>query len=315
MHFEQQDLSQEALSPLATVTDYLRFTYAAFNGSELYYGHGTDNAWDEAVHLVLGVLNLPWDVDKNLLQGVLTSAERLALGNALRARILDRVPTAYLIGQAWFMDLPFKINRQALIPRSPIAELLREELQPWVEEPPGKILDLCCGSGCIGIAAAYVFPDARVVLSDISDAALELAQANIEQHQLADRVSATKSDVFESLSGSFDVILSNPPYVDARDMQDLPPEYLHEPRLGLASGEDGLDLTRQILALASNMLNDGGVLICEVGNSIEALFQQFPEVMFLCPEFEQGGHGVFVLNKQQLIEHQQLFENVLVARK
>ncbi|WP_020408832.1 50S ribosomal protein L3 N(5)-glutamine methyltransferase [Hahella ganghwensis] len=299
----------KTLAPLVTIQDYLRYAYSRFREAGLFYGHGTDNAWDEAVHLVTGVLYLPWDVSPSLLNAKLTDVEKEQLVTALRRRVVDREPTAYILGEAWFMGLPFKVTPDVLIPRSPLAEMLTDELQPWLGDIyPERMLDLCCGSGCIGIAGAYVFEESEVVLSDISDSAIDIAKENITRHQMGDRVSVIKSDLFDQVEGSFDVILTNPPYVDLPDMQSLPPEFLHEPKLGLESGSDGLDATKRILATAADYLNEGGILICEVGNSIEALFEQFPDVLFICPEFEHGGHGVFVLTKDQLMEHQVEFK-------
>ncbi|OZG73669.1 ribosomal protein L3 N(5)-glutamine methyltransferase [Hahella sp. CCB-MM4] len=297
------------LAPLQTIQDYLRYAYSKFREADLFYGHGTDNAWDEAVHLVAGVLHLPWDVSPSLLAGRLTDMEKEALAIALKRRVVDREPVAYILGESWFMGLPFKVTPDVLIPRSPLAEMLTDELQPWLEGLyPERILDLCCGSGCIGIAAAYVFEDTEVVMTDISDPAIDIARENIDRHAVSDRVTVVKSDLLGDVEGTFDVILTNPPYVDQPDMTSLPPEFLHEPRLGLESGEDGLDATKKILADAANYLNEGGILVCEVGNSIDALFEQFPDVMFICPEFEHGGHGVFVLTKEQLVAHQDQFK-------
>ena len=299
------------LANLETITDYLRFTLSTFNSADLFYGHGADNAWDEAAHLILGVLNLPWETDKSLLQSRLTSSEKQVLGRALHARVIDRLPVPYILGEAWFMGMPFEVTPEVLIPRSPIAELLENRLEPWCADEPTRILDLCCGSGCIGIGAAHVFEQAEVVISDISQSVLAIAARNIARYQLDDRIRAVKSDLFQAIDGKFDVILSNPPYVDAHDMCELPTEYRHEPKLALASGEDGLEATREIIADALNYLNPGGLLICEVGNSLEALLQQYPDLLFLCPEFERGGDGVFVLTREQLAEYKDHFTNKL----
>ena len=299
----------KTLAPLETVQDYLRYAYSRFREADLFYGHGSDNAWDEAVHLVLGVLHLPWETDAALLVGKLADFEKAKLAEALRLRVEERVPVAYIIGEAWFMGMPFNVTRDVLIPRSPLAELLENDLQPWLEDlAPQRILDLCCGSGCIGIAAGMVFPEAEIIISDISPEALTVAGTNIRRHRVEAQVRAVESDLFDNVKGTFDIILTNPPYVDQPDMDSLPPEFLHEPRLGLESGQDGLEATRQILARAGDFLNKGGFLVCEVGNSIEALFAQFPNVMFVCPEFEFGGHGVFVLSRDQLLEHQTEFK-------
>jgi ribosomal protein L3 glutamine methyltransferase len=303
----EQDFTEDSLINLETITDFLRFAYSTFNSAELYYGHGTDNSWDEAVSLILGILYLPWDADKSLLQSRLTAKEKKLIAKAIQARVIGRIPVPYIVGEGWFMGLSFEVNPQVLIPRSPIAELLEIRLQPWLTIEPVRILDLCCGSACIGIAAAVVFAEAEVVVTDISEQALAVAARNIERHHVQDRVQVLQSDLFQQVTGKFDVILSNPPYVDSRDMSELPAEYHHEPRLGLASGEDGLDATRDILANSLKFLNPAGILVCEVGNSLTALLQLFPDVLFDCPEFERGGTGVFVLTYDQLVAHNDLF--------
>ena len=308
MSLTEQDFQADALAGLDRIIDYVRFAYSCFNQTELFYGHGTDNAWDEAVHLVLGSLHLPWDTDKALLDANLTIAEKQSLAEAIRKRVIERIPVPYILGKCWFMGLLFSINQNVLVPRSPIAELLDHRLAPYFDETsPDRILDLCCGSGCIGIAAAYVFDEAKVLLTDLSEQALEVTNENIAHHDLTERVTSLKSDLFVNIEGQFDLILTNPPYVDARDMASLPDEYKHEPRLGLESGVNGLNATKVILAEAAQYLKPDGILICEVGNSLPALMEQFPEVIFVCPEFEHGGDGVFILTYDQLIEHQELF--------
>lgn len=303
----EQDFSAENLANLETVTDYLRFAWSAFNNAELYYGHGTDNSWDESVSLVLGILRLPWNADKNLLQARLTANEKLRLAEALKKRVIDRVPVPYITGEGWFMGLAFEVNPNVLVPRSPIAELLEAQLEPWFDQSPARILDLCCGSACIGVAAALVFEEAEVVASDISATALEVASNNIARHHVQHQVSLVQSDLLQGIEGTFDVILANPPYVDARDMNELPAEFHHEPRLGLAAGEDGLDATRLILKYSMACLRPGGILICEVGNSQQALQDLYPEVDFLWPEFARGGSGVFVLTHEQFQAYQHIF--------
>ncbi len=269
----------------------------------MYYGHGTDNAQDEAWYLVCGALRLPFDLDGRLLDGVLIQSERDKLLTLLERRVQERVPVAYLLGEAWFAGLPFNVDERVLVPRSPIAELIEHEFQPWLgSAEPRRILDLCTGSGCIGIACAFAFPNAQVVLSDISSDALVVARSNIARHNLADRVSATASDLFAAIEGQkFDLIVSNPPYVDAADLAAMPAEFHSEPPLGLGSGDDGLDITCRILAQAADYLNDNGLLVVEVDNSGAALDQRYPQLALTWVEFEQGGHGVFVISKQDLI--------------
>ena len=220
----------------------------------------------------------------------------------IERRINERRPVAYLIGEAWFMGLPFHVDERVLVPRSPISELLEARLQPWLaDHPVERILDLCTGSGCIGIAAATVFPEAEVELSDISEDALAVAESNIELHEVGDRVMTVRSDVFDQVTGRYDVIVSNPPYVDAEDMADMPAEYHHEPRLGLEAGDDGLSIAHRILADAADHLNPGGLLMVEVGNSWHALDAAYPQLPFTWLDFENGGDGVFLLTREQLV--------------
>ena len=291
------------IDDLITVRDYLRYAASRFSEAGLYFGHGTDNVWDEAVLLVMRSLHLPLENNTLFLDARLTRDERQVILERIDRRVHERRPVAYLIGEAWFMGLPFRVDERVLVPRSPMAELLEAGLQPWLaDHPVERVLDLCTGSGCIGIAAATVFPQARVDLSDVSDDALDVARSNIDLHGLDDRVRAIRSDVFEHLDGTYDVILSNPPYVDAEDMADMPDEYHHEPRLGLEAGHDGLDIAHRILARAADFLNPGGLLIVEVGNSWGALDDAYPQLPFTWLEFDSGGDGVFVLTRETLVE-------------
>ena len=299
-------------SRLRTLRDHIRWAVSRFHEHQLFFGHGTDNAWDEARQLVLGALHLPWELADGYLDCRLEDDEREHLQALLRRRIEERVPTAYLLGEAWFCGLPFIVDERVLIPRSPIGQLIERRFEPWLAQDPARILDLCTGSGCIGIACAYEFLDAEVVLADLSFEALEVANRNIEQHGLDGRVYTVQSDGFDGLPKQrFDLIVSNPPYVDAEDFADMPEEFHHEPELGLACGNDGLDLVRRILAEAADHLSDRGALIVEVGNSqvhVEALY---PEVDFTWFEFTEGGHGVFMLAASQCREHQALFRERL----
>ncbi|NMT63740.1 50S ribosomal protein L3 N(5)-glutamine methyltransferase [Marinobacter orientalis] len=289
------------IDDLHTVRDYLRYACSRFADSPLFFGHGTDNVWDESVQLVMRSLHLPLENNTLFLDARLTRDERQLIVDRMERRISERVPLAYLLGEAWFMGLPFHVDERVLVPRSPLGELIESGLQPWLgEHPVGRVLDLCTGSGCIGIAAATVFDEAEVDLSDISVDALEVADANIEYHEVGDRVRTVRSDVFDGIEGRYDVILSNPPYVDAEDIADMPAEYSHEPELGLAAGGDGLDIAHRILAGAANHLNPGGLLIVEVGNSWPALQEAYPELPFTWLEFENGGDGVFLLTAEDL---------------
>ena len=296
---------QQALNSLQTARDCLRWGESALRRGEVFLGHGTDDPWDEVLGLLLHVLNLPWDTDPRMLDARLLPLEVEAFARLLRQRVNKRVPAAYLTGEAWFCGLPFKVDKRVLIPRSPIAELIERGFTPFVDpESVSRVLDLCTGSGCIAIACAHAFPDAQVDASDISREALAVCQSNIERHGLQGRVHAVESDGLSKLEGLYDLIVSNPPYVDAEDMASVPREYRHEPVLALASGDDGLDFTRQLLKQAADYLAPGGVLVCEVGNSAPALEAAFPEVPFMWLEFERGGEGVFLLTREQLVEHQ-----------
>lgn len=294
---------QSALTELFTLRDFIRFGASEFSRAELFYGHGLDNPFDEAEQLVLHALCLEPPLADEWLDARLTQNEKRDILALFTQRIEARVPVAYLTGCAWFVGLPFKVDERVLVPRSPIGELIDNHFAPWLQQAPRQILDLCTGSGCIGIACAYAFPEACVQLSDISYDALEVAEENIANHGLSDRVFSLQSDLFENLTGQkFDLIVSNPPYVDAEDMADLPPEYHAEPELALASGADGLDFTRRLLREACAYLNEDGLLVVEVGNSWPALADAFPKVPFNWLEFSRGGHGVFTLDASTLRE-------------
>ena len=293
----------DVCSDLISIRDYIRWGASQFNAAGLFFGHGTDNAWDEAVQLVLHALHLSLPLNPEVLDARLALAERKDVIALLRRRMDERIPAAYLTGTAWFAGLPFKVDERVLVPRSPIAELIEDQFAPWLLREPEYILDLCTGSGCIGIACAYVFPEAAVDLSDISLDALAVAQRNIDIHEVGHRVRAIESDLFNELTElRYDLIVSNPPYVDAEDLAEMPAEYRAEPALGLASGVDGLDFTRRLLREALDHLTEEGVLIVEVGNSCVALEEAFPELPFTWLEFRRGGHGVFLLTAAQLHE-------------
>ena len=295
-------------SRLRTLRDHIRWAVSRFHGEDLFFGHGTDNAWDEARQLVLGALHLPWEIADSYLDCRLEEDEMSQVQHLIHRRVQERIPAAYLLGEAWFCGMSFIVDERVLVPRSPIGELIEARFAPWLDQDPARILDLCTGSGCIGIACAEVFPEAEVVLADLSFEALEVANQNIERHVPDGRVYTVQGDGFAGLPGQrFDLIVSNPPYVDAEDFADMPAEYQHEPELGLACGEDGLNLVRRMLAEAADHLSEKGLLIVEVGNSqvhVEALY---PEVDFAWLEFAHGGHGVFMLSAEQCREHQGLF--------
>lgn len=290
------------MQDLLTIRDWIRWGSSQFNAHNLYFGHGTDNAWDEAAVLTLWAIHQPWGMLDKVLDARLNLDECNKIHAIFERRIKERIPAAYLTGEAWFGGLKFKVTQDVLVPRSPIAELILDGFQPWLSIHPERILDLCSGSGCIGILCAKVF-DCDVDLSDISKAALKVAKENINAHDLKGQVKAIKSDVFSDLEGrKYDLIVSNPPYVDARDIACMPDEYRAEPQIGLASGEDGLDITRNILNNAADHLSESGLLVVEVGNSWVALEEAFPQVPFFWPELKNGGHGVFMLTAEQLRE-------------
>ncbi len=298
----------QLLTPnLTTLRDVIRYAAScmgkAFEQQQIYFGHGTDNALDEAVALVLGALHLPPDLHVSFFDAQLTQTECHLLDDLLYRRLQLRIPVPYLLGKAWFMGLPFKVTEQVLIPRSPIAEEIERRFSPWVEDADQVvcILDLCTGSGCIGIACAYAFPQAEVVLSDISKEALAIAEHNIQQHQLQGRVSVELSDVFANLQGQqFDLIVSNPPYVGAQEMDTLPIEFTHEPTLALEAPADGMAIVDRILQQAVQHLSAQGVLIVEVGNSAPLVDEQYPDLPLTWIHFERGGEGVFVVHQSDL---------------
>lgn len=267
---------------------------------DLCYGHGTQSAVDDAAWLVLECAGLSPIHSPNYSQ-VLSRAAVECCDVLLRRRAEERIPVAYLVGRTWFAGYEFYTDRRALIPRSPLAELIQNEFRGILSiNASFNVLDLCTGGGCIALATAKTIPHAHVIGSDISIDALNLAQKNCELHQLGDRVGFINSDLFSDITGRFDLIISNPPYVDADDMQAIAPEFRHEPRLGLESGNDGLTLTRQIINQAVDYLSPEGVLIVEVGNSADTLQAQFPHLPFIWLDFAQGGDGVFVLNRSDL---------------
>ena len=290
------------LPELTTIRDFMRYAVSQFNAAGLFFGHGTDNAWDEAVALVLHSLHLPHDINPNLLAAHLTQAERDKILQLIDDRAQKRIPLAYLTHEAWFSQLPFYVDERVLIPRSPIAELIERQFSPWINpEQVHSILDLCTGSGCIAITAALHFPQAQVVASDLSPEALAVAKINVLRHDVADQVELYESDLFSAIpKQTFDIIVSNPPYVSEEEMSELPREYHHEPRLGLAADNDGIDIAERILKEAGKWLNPHGILVVEVGNSEFTLADAYPHIPFTWVEFERGGGGVFILTAEQI---------------
>ena len=297
------DVFAEALGSLKTVRDFLRFAVSNFNAAGLFFGHGSDNAHDEAAYLILHTLNLPLDTLEPYLDAVLLPHERTKLLALLERRITERVPVAYLTNQAWQGDYDFYVDDRVIVPRSFIYELLGEPLAPWIEYPElvHRALDLCTGSGCLAVQIADHYPAAEVDAVDISLDALEVAAVNVESYGFEERINLIHTDLFEGLEDTYDLIVSNPPYVDAPSVDALPPEYLHEPELALGSGEDGLDATRQILLHAAKFLNPRGVLLVEIGHNRDVLEAAYPELPFVWQETSGGDGFVFLLTREQLL--------------
>jgi ribosomal protein L3 glutamine methyltransferase len=288
---------------LITVRDWLRFAVSRFNEAKLFFGHGSDNAFDEAAYLILHTLHLPLDRLEPFLDASLTHGESEEVQAVLERRVRERLPAAYLTHEAWLGEHRFYVDERVIVPRSFIAELLQEQLAPWIESPDevSHALDMCTGSGCLAILAALAFPHAEVDAVDLSKDALEVAAQNVADYGLQDRVELIESDLFAALDGrAYDVILSNPPYVNAESVAALPPEYQAEPALALGSGEDGLDATRQILAQAKGHLNPGGLLVVEIGHNRDVLEAAFPTLPFTWLDTESGDQFVFMLRREDL---------------
>ena len=293
----------QAAEHLFTVRDLLRFAVSRFNEAGLFFGHGSDNAHDEAAYLILHTLNLPLDVLEPYLDARLMPSEKEELLGLMERRVKERLPVSYLTHHARQGDFDFYVDERVIVPRSFIAELLGEPLRPWIEydELVHNVLDLCTGSGCLAVQAAFHYSDAVVDAADISLDALEVAAVNVEDYGLEERVNLIHTDLFEGLDGTYDLIVSNPPYVDAESVAELPPEYLHEPELSLGSGEDGLDATRQILLHAAKFLNPHGVLLVEIGHNRAELEAAYPELPFTWLETSGGDGFVFLLTREQLL--------------
>lgn len=291
-----------------TINDALRWAVSDMQRADVYFGHGTDNAFSEAQLLLGHVLDLDFAQLEQFRAARLSTTEWQTFTQLIRCRIDERKPAAYLTGKAYFAGLPFVVDERVLVPRSPIAELIDKQFTPWLSSVPKRILDLCTGSGCIAIACAHAFPGAEVDALDLSLDALAVAELNIAMHGLSDRVFPMQSNLYDAIPRQrYDLIVTNPPYVDAEDMADLPDEFQHEPEIGLAAGDDGLDLVRIILREAPQHLTEQGILVCEVGNSWVALAEEFPQVPFQWVTFERGGDGVFVLTYADLVKHQHSF--------
>ncbi|MEJ2138431.1 MAG: 50S ribosomal protein L3 N(5)-glutamine methyltransferase [Gammaproteobacteria bacterium] len=285
--------------------DLIRAAAALFEDAGLFYGHGTDNALDEAAALVFHVLELDHAAGPEIYEARPTAAQRERIAQLAEQRVSTREPLAYLTGEAWFAGLPFHVDRRVLIPRSPIAELIEARFEPWIDASRvQRILEIGTGSGCIAVALARAFPAARITATDISADALEVAAANARRHGVESRITLVQTDHADDISGAFDIIVSNPPYVPSMEMAELPDEYRHEPALGLVSGSDGLDSARRILQDAPRLMRPDAILVLEVGAQWHELEQAFPALPFTWLEFERGGIGVGLLHAADLTQVQ-----------
>ncbi len=291
----------EAVDELDTVVDFIRRGASLFNAHHLHFGHGTDNATDEALTLVLYALHLQPGLASEMFAAKLTRSERLRIAGLLKRRVIERIPAAYLIGEAWFAGLPFKVTPDVLVPRSPLAEWIERGFDPWFDaDAVRRVVDIGTGSGCIAIACALAFGEALVDAVDISPAALAVARDNVEHHGLEDRVNLLQGSLLEPCTGPYDLIISNPPYVPTASFACLEAEYAHEPAQGLVAGEDGLDCVRGLLDAAPEYLSEDGILVVEVGEAAVAVIHEWPHLPFEWLEFEHGGAGVFVIQRAQL---------------
>lgn len=305
-----QKSQDNSVFPANTIRAWVEWAEHAFTDVGLYYGHGTDNPVDEAVYLISYALKTDFDFTGYEVDQVLTEQDNLAIHEILQQRIETRKPAAYLVKEAWFAGYPFYVNENVLVPRSPLAELIANQFSPWIEaEKVKSILDIGTGSGCIAIACALYMPDVTVDAVDIDDEALRITGKNIARHHLQNRVTAIKSDLLDQVPvKQYDIIVSNPPYVSEEEYDGLPQEFHQEPKLGLTAGSDGLDCVRRILRDVTPYLSSQGILIIEVGNSQFALEQAYPQIPFTWLEFEYGGSGVFMLDKQQIEQYKQVFQ-------
>lgn len=325
---------QEAAENLVTIRDFIRFGVSALRQYDAHLGQGTEDFFAESSALVFQTLALDWSANPDILDAKLLPREKTEFIGLLERRINEKVPTSYLLNLAYFCDKPYYVDERVLIPRSPIAELIQNRFAPycldenWLPreglnnlpenskpQMPRRILDMCTGSGCIAIALSYAFPESEVDATDISKEALEVASINAEHHNMQYQVALMESDLFSKIpaENQYDLIVSNPPYVDAEDMADLPAEFLHEPELALAAGQDGLDLVRKMLAQAADYLTKDGLIVIEVGNSEWAMKQNFNTVDFHWLQFQKGGSGIFALTAEQCRQYRDLFAQSIQA--
>jgi ribosomal protein L3 glutamine methyltransferase len=294
---------EQARQELVTLRDFLRFSVSRFNEAGLFFGHGSDNAWDEAVYLLLHTLHLPLDRLEPFLDARLTLAERYAALDVIERRVKDRTPAAYITREAWLGEHRFYVDERVIVPRSFIAELLEEQLAPWLDDPYAitSAVDLCTGSGCLAILTALAFPAASVDAIDLSIDALEVAKRNVADYGLEDQIRLVHSNLFAGVKDQrYDLIISNPPYVNAESMAALPEEYLREPQMALAGGNDGLDLVRVMLREAKDLLNPGGLMVVEIGHNREVLEAAYPHTPFTWLETHAGNEHVFLLRADEL---------------
>ena len=288
--------AHEAINNLTYVRDFVEWGACQFTVNNVYFGHGTDNPHDEALVLVFSVLGLEFDVARDVLDTPVCRQKKIAILELIVRRIVERKPVSYLTGEAWFAGCKFRVDERVLIPRSPIAEWIERGFSPWIDaQCVRRILDLGTGSGCMAITAALAFPQSEVIAVDNSQEALQVARLNIESYDLGHRVVALSSDMFADITGRFDVILSNPPYVDDLELASMPAEFHHEPLIGLSGGKDGLDFVRTILTQAPAYMNENAILIVEVGASVPALLKAYPRLPFVWLDLERGGENVFLL--------------------
>lgn len=308
-----QQTSAETIQTLVTVRDYIRWGASRFAEAKLFHGHGTVSALDDAAALILHSLHLPYNLAESYFSATLTQDERQKIVDLIHHRISTRTPSAYLMHEAIFAGLAFYVDERVLVPRSPIAELIREQFTPWVDaDNVHRVLDLCTGSACIAIACTYAFPDASVDAVDLSEDALEVAKINVAKHEVEEQLTLYHSDLFDALPAKkYDLIVSNPPYVAISEWEQLPPEFHAEPEMGFTGGESGLDLVLRILVDAADYLTERGILIVEVGSSAETLQMQFPEIPFYWLNFEHGGDGVFLLTAEQVCAFNEHFKKAL----
>lgn len=306
---QEQEILFECENEIVTIGDTYRYILSLFGNADIFFGHGADDPVTEAKLLLAPVLKLDFDELKELFNCKLTKRERLEIANLVNKRIFERVPTAYLTNWSWFCGHRFYVDERVIIPRSPIAELITDRFSKFLTKKPNNILDLCTGSGCIAISIALAFNcEVCVDAIDVSYDAIDVCNINVSNYSLQDVVYPIQSDLYTEVEGmKYDLIVCNPPYVSEEDLQNMPEEFDHEPEIALGSGQDGLDLVRKILKESAKHLNDDGLLICEVGNSMDNLISAFPTINFDWISFNNGGMGVFAISKKQLIDNKNLF--------